>query len=267
MNIIRRIYNIAFHRNYSIWRTLYFNFKVFPFGTARLLPIKIGKHVQMVGLYRGCVEIGGGNPSRFMSEIGTCKFPMYAVNPTLIRFSSKKARLVIGRQVEIISGASLILTYQGILSFGDDILVNQNTMIYCANSVTIGDHVRIGWQSQIYDSDFHYIYNEEKHSIAKNFGPVFIGNNAWLANRVTVSKNAFIPNYAIVASNSLVNKNFSDINEEGSFFAGSPAKYKGKAGLRIINEPYQYRLFCHFMETDEKEISTEKQEEWFNKRY
>lgn len=266
MSTIRRIYNIAFHRNYSIWRTLYFNFKVFPFGTARRLPIKIGKHVQMIGLYRGCVEIGSA-PSRFMSEIGTCRFPMYAVNPTLIRFTSKNAKLVIGRQVEIISGSSLILTYQGKLTFGDDILVNQDTMIYCAHSVTIANHARIGWKSQIYDSDFHYIYNKERCTIAKNFGPVHIGKNTWLANSVTVSKNACLPDFSIVASNSLVNKNFSDITERGSFFAGSPAKYKGKAGLRIINEPYQYSLFCHFMETDEKEISIEKQEEWFNKRY
>lgn len=269
MNIIKRISNIVFHRNYSIWRTLYFNFKVFPVNVAKHLPIKIGKHVEMIGLYRGCVVLGGGKTKRFMSEIGTCKFPMYATSGshTLIRFGSIGTKLVIGKQVEILAGSSLILTYHGKLTLGDDIIINQNTMVYCAYSVTIGNHARIGWQSQIYDSDFHYIYNEERHTIAKCYGSVHIGNNVWLANRVTVSKNAFIPDYAIVASNSLVNKDFSDINEKGCFFAGIPAKYRGKVGLRIINEPYQYSLYLHFMKTGDKEKTTEKQEEWFTKRY
>ena len=40
--------------NFSIWKTLYFNFKCFPYPTARKLPVYIGRNVVLARLEGHC---------------------------------------------------------------------------------------------------------------------------------------------------------------------------------------------------------------------
>ncbi len=85
----------------------------------------------------------------------------------------------------------------------------------------IGNHVIISWECQIFDTNFHYM--EDKFGdIYRKDGEIFIGNNVWIANRVTIAKGAKIPNDSIIASNSLVNKDLSDT--VSGLYAGCPAK-------------------------------------------
>jgi acetyltransferase-like isoleucine patch superfamily enzyme len=62
--------------------------------------------------------------------------------------------------------------------------------------------------------------------------PIVIGNNVWIGNRTTVTPGTIIPNYCIVSSNSLCNKDYSYIPPD-SIIGGIPAKLL-KTGYRRI---------------------------------
>lgn len=167
---------------------------------------------------------------------------------TLVRIASCQSRLYLGGEnIEIYKGSSIILAYpESRLSIGNDTLINQGVMLYCSNNVTIGEHFRCGWNSQIYDSNFHYVYDEQSHAIADKRSPVRIGRNVWIANHVTVATGAQIPPYSIVAANSMINKDYSAIITKGNFFAGSPAKLKRTGLFRILNLQFEYKLNEYF---------------------
>ena len=55
----------------------------------------------------------------------------------------------------------------------------------------------------------------------------------WFGNRCNIMKGTITPNNTIVASNSLCNKDYSDIPEY-SLLAGSPAKLKNKGIKRLF---------------------------------
>ena len=93
------------------------------------------------------------------------------------------------------------------------------------------DDVRVSWESQIFDSNFHYVsYNGV---IKPKEGLVHIGKKGWIGNRVTVQKNTKLPPYSIVASNSLINKDFS-MNGEGAIYGGIPAKLLQTDSRKIL---------------------------------
>lgn len=209
---------ISLFSTIDVFKTIYLNFKVFPSGIARKLPIYVGKHVDINEIYRGCIEFQKGvNVKRGMVSFGISPIPMISDKGlyTLLRISPQ-AKLVFGENIKIYSGCSVIVTYRGVMSIGSDFLMNQKSRLYCANSVSIGPHCSIGWETQIYDSNFHFLYDSINHRIDNAMGEVSLGHNVWIGNRCTVSKGASIPDYAIIGSNSLVSKKLT--NEIGGVF-------------------------------------------------
>ena len=213
---IKRIIDIF--STINIVKTVYLNFKVFPVNIAKKLPIYAGKRVDINEIHKGSIEFQEGvEIKKGMVSLGICQHPMISNKwlATLLRIT-RQGKLIIGGNIKIYSGCSIIVTYQGKLSIGSDFLMNQKGRIYCANSVTIGDHCRIGWETQIYDSNFHFMYDSIKHRIGNALGQVCLGNNVWIGNRCTISKGSLLPNYTIVGSNSLVSKKLE--NEFGGVF-------------------------------------------------
>lgn len=204
---------------------------MFPFNVAIKHPIHLAYGVEIIGAKRGVIVL---DKIKSGVKIGYLKYPMHPGKGmgTLIRIGSGNARLYLGGEdINIYKGCSIILAYpESKLSIGNDTLINQGVMLYCSNSVTIGEHFSCGWDSQIYDSNFHYVFDEQNHTIANRTRPVKIGRNVWIANHVTVATGAQIPSYSIIAANSVINKDYSEITTKGNFFAGSPAKLK-RTGL------------------------------------
>lgn len=62
--------------------------------------------------------------------------------------------------------------------------------------------------------------------------PISIGNFSWIGNRTTIGPGSILPDYTIVASNSLVNKDFSILNPY-STIGGIPAKFIREGWTRV----------------------------------
>ncbi len=236
---------------YSLFNTLYLNFRTLPFKQAIRLPIKVGRRVEFIGLRKGCITFDNSISIRpFIVRLFACKYPMYANkgNFSLMRYTGG-GTLVLGTDIDIYSGCRIILVNNGCITIKNDVLINQNCMLYASASLLIDTHSRIGWNCQIYDSDFHLMYDKKNGHIKTPYGKVNIGHNVWIANSCTIGKNAIIPPFSIVASHSFVNKDFSDLNVEGTLFAGSPAKVKREGLYRILNLGFESKYKWEFMNT------------------
>jgi acetyltransferase-like isoleucine patch superfamily enzyme len=109
------------------------------------------------------------------------------------------------------------------LTIGNNIYIGHYVSIHCMNNVTLEDNVVLS--DYIYISDVaHGLELDLEESIMKqpwvSPGPVIIGKGTFLGHGVKVLPNVRIGNNCIVASGSIVTKNFDPY----CILAGSPAE-------------------------------------------
>lgn len=101
-----------------------------------------------------------------------------------------------------------------------------STVISSRTSVKIGDNVKIGGNSRIYDHDYHSLnYTERRNSVEDSKGcktaAVEIGDDVFIGANATILKGVKIGARSIIGTGSVVS--LKDIPED-SVVAGNPAK-------------------------------------------
>lgn len=213
--------------------TIYFNFKMLPFKQAIHLPFDFYYKIRFkclngkifinpnVKLYRGIFKIGGRG-----SE-------MFPHNPTIINLRNE-GKIYLNGINEIGIGSYLYVGENASLILGDKVRIGACCKLYCKKEIVIGDEVDISWESQIFDTNFHFIEDiSSKHLLKKDI-PIKIGSYNWFGNRVNIMKGTQTPDYCITASNSICNKDYTNLPSY-SLIAGSPAKFI-KQGVRRLFE-------------------------------
>lgn len=206
---------------YSVnWtKTLYFNFKKFPFKTARKLPVFFYGKVKFQSI-KGEMIINGPI-KRGMIGFG---------QPYEISTQSKG-------NSELFLGGKMLLN--GHVQFGKDyfIYIAENAYcemghmaslghsgkLICYNRIVLGKYARIGFESQIMDSNFHQMIDTltgEKFSMT---APIYIGEYNYFGNRISVMPKTTTPNFCTVASNSVCNNAYTMLGEN-ILIGGIPAK-------------------------------------------
>mgnify|MGYP003396999314 CR=1 FL=1 len=232
--MLLRYYLLTLPFRSNFFKTLYFNFKVFPFKIAIHLPVRIIGKAKLSGLYKGCVIlVDESNIVPFSIVIGCRVFESSSVS--YLKFS-QGAKLQLCSNITISRGVNLSINKDATMYIGNDVYFNQNLFISCSHKIVIGDHVRVGWYVQIMDSNFHTMYDSEKKLFISPRGEVNVGNYVWIGNHASLSKNAFIPSHSIVSSHSLVNRNYSNVTTTGNLFAGMPAMLKRTGIHRIFDK-------------------------------
>ena len=230
---------------YSVWNTLWLNYRLFPRPVARCLPLKVGRHLDAKGLRRGCVTFREGVvPHKFMCRLGVSAWPLYSNRSmhTYFWFHSG-ATMILGDEVDINSGTRIVVTAGATLTLGNHFFVNQNSLLYCSKSISFGDDCTLGWDCQVCDSDFHLVCDTANGTVASPTAPVVVDKGVWLANRVSVGKGCTLAPHCIVASNSVVCKS---LETEGALYAGVPAALKRTDVAYITDKKLESRLRRRF---------------------
>lgn len=120
-------------------------------------------------------------------------------------------------KIEVGPGASLVIGKQ----FG-----MTNSVIYCKNSISIGDYVNVGAGCLIMDSNFHstdWKMREDRRKDVANAEsrPVVIGDYVFIGARSIITKGVCIGDKSIVAAGSVVVKSIP----EGEMWGGNPARF------------------------------------------
>lgn len=215
--------------HFNLPKTLYFNFKVFDFRTALKLPVWLYGHIQLEDIHRGCVVLQQYKTGGV--RIGGWHTQIYGHSNRCISYLRIRGKLVLGKNIILQQGIIISVSDNATLSIGNNAHFNERVTIHSKLRITINDNCCIGWNTQIFDTGFHYMVNKGK--LAYRNAPVVIENNVWVGNSVSIMKGSYLPAYTIVASNSLVNKNFKEIGEH-CLIGGVPAKYITNGVERLL---------------------------------
>lgn len=127
---------------------------------------------------------------------------------------SKYNRAGINHPTQLVAGRDAIL------KIGNNVGMS-GASIYAESSIEIGDHVLLGANARIYDTDFHPIHFQDRVAgVPAKTEAVVIGEHVWLAANVTILKGVHIGARSVIATGSVV---VSDIPED-CLAGGIPAK-------------------------------------------
>lgn len=230
--------------------TLYLNFRCFPFKQAIKFPVYVYGRPRLYSLYgtMECVDKCYSGMVKFNTTI--CGAPSFGVGNSEI---NHWGRIIFHGKSVISTCVRLNTSTNGCLEIGDDTKIFHQCNIVAYSKVFIGSHSRIAHKSQILDTNFHFIADFNKHRVKAIAHPITIGNYCWICNSTTITGGAIIPNKTIVASNSLVGKDYSDVPEE-SMIGGIPAKFIATGYRRVENKKLEGRIFRYFNENPNEEF-------------
>lgn len=229
--------------NHVNWlKTIYFNFRTLPWREARHLPFYIYGSPAFNNL-SGKIDIQCPI-KRGMFKINV----QHEFAPGLQTLDSQLVlcgRLILRGCVHIGCGTKIIITGDAVLDLGANVVITDFCNVDCCKHIEIGDGTRIAHRSQLMDSNHHYVFNTKKMTVANNMRPISIGRSCWICNTVTLTAGAKVPDFCIVGSNSLVNKDFSSEGRD-TLIAGSPAKVIAHGVFRVFDAPTEGMLIDHF---------------------
>ena len=224
MNELKKLYrnfkaSWRFFRAVNWIKTWYFNYKMFPYKTAKKLPVYFYGKVKFNDL-SGSITING--PVK-KAMIG------FGQDYELMKTSKKTAELTLRGH----------LIFEGHIQFGKDYFVyvgpkgtlqmghlsslGNSGKIICYENITFGTHSRVGFESLLMDSTSHSIINTKTGEVYPKTGKIILGDYNYIGNRTTIYKDTITPPNCIVASNSLCNNDYSAFGEH-VLIGGIPVK-------------------------------------------
>lgn len=215
MQIIRRIrliISFIIHKpsdSWSLWKSLWFNFKYLPFKEAVRLPILISSKVQIRHCYKGCFKFLGG------VKFGIVQVGYIDNNGNFKEHCSLNIQgsiIIHGTGMHAFGGGLRLKVNKGaVVEFGNNFGVSNYARINVAKRVSIGNDNMWSYEVNIMDTDSHPIFDET----GKHINPpkeVCIGNDVWLASKCTILKGVTIPDGTVVAAGSIISKSIQDTN-------------------------------------------------------
>lgn len=211
---------------FSLFKTLWLNFRLFPLKTAMRMPLAVSARVKIRGCKRGTVELRGPVHT-FMISLG------FGGSPDLTDYNPKSSvleldgdsRLVFCGKAHFAPHFSVLVKNGSTLTIGKGFSCNNGCKLSCVCGITFGENCLLGGDVVVRDSDGHWIYSrsgeDDTWTQHPNQSPVVIGDHVWICNKSDVLKGVTIGNDCVVSYGSLVVKSFAGSN---LLLGGSPAK-------------------------------------------
>lgn len=136
-------------------------------------------------------------------------------------YLNKFGELRVGKRLKIIGrpwGTQLTVVKGAKLTIGDDVLINAGVGIAANQEVYIGNHVKIGPRTSIFDSAYHAL--EPADEAASLHKKIVIHDNAWIGTGALILPGVTIGRNAVVAAGSTVTRDVP----ANTVVAGAPAK-------------------------------------------
>jgi len=158
---------------------------------------------------------------------------VFYASSKVINLANNKNKICIGSSTHI-RGELLVYPENGSILVGDYCYIGDNTRLWSALEIKIGDRVLISHGVNIHDNNSHPIELTDRHLHFKNIIEVghtskydlrsqgiIIENDVWIGFNVIILKGVNIGRGAVIAAGSVVTKNV----EPFTVVAGNPAKF------------------------------------------
>lgn len=200
----------------SLPMIVYINFKLLPFMQAIKLPIIVSRYVKIKAL-KG--KIVFNTPIKFglikfgIGGSGTAFYKITVIEHFGTIYCNGKVQFGGGCQICTVDKDSKLILGNNIIFTGECHLVSKKSII-------IGDNTIVSWNTQIMDTDFHDIFDENGNVINKDL-KIEIGKHVWISSKVTILKGTKIADNVIIAAGSIIS---GILENENSIYTGLPIK-------------------------------------------
>ena len=166
------------------------------------------------------VSYGRGLISNGLPKIKTFPRSKFHIGKNFYMNNGKNFNMI-GRQQQ----CYFVVLNDAHLQIGNNVGMS-STAIFCTLKITIGDYVKFGGNTCIYDTDFHsldYLHRQSRSTDLANAKSkeVCLGNNVFIGAHSTILKGVNIGDNSIIGACSVVTKSIPS-NE---IWAGNPAKF------------------------------------------
>lgn len=199
--------------------TYYFNYKKFPYSVAKKLPVFFYGPVKLSSI-KGNLKIeapikramiGFGQPYEMRKKYQGIS-ELFLKGTFVV-----KGHIQFGKDYFIYIGEGAYCEFGHLASIGS------NGKLICKKRIVLGNYARIGSESQLIDTNFHQMLNTETGEKYPMDGSIEVGSYNFISNRVSIMQKTVTPNYCTIASNTLCNKDYSNLGEN-ILIGGIPAK-------------------------------------------
>jgi acetyltransferase-like isoleucine patch superfamily enzyme len=187
------------------------------------IPFRLAEKLELNRKMEGCIL-----------EKGACLHPESRIE----NYQARRGAIVIGSRCHIL-GQLLVLGHGGNIRIGESCYLGEDSRIWSADSITIGDRVLISHSVNIHDHNAHSLSAHNRHlHVSEIFtcghpkkledvasAPIVIEDDAWIGFNSTILKGVTIGRGAIVGAATVVTNDIPAY----AIVAGNPAKIIGHA--------------------------------------
>ena len=208
----------------SLFKSLYFNFHYLPIKQAIKLPIILYKpHFRNLKgqiILKGPIKTG-------MILLGKYCVALYPNNGIVIE--NHGGTIIFNGKCHIGNNSFLSIGPKASVIFGSNFHSTTSLKLASYYNIEFKDNVLCGWNCLFMDTDFHQLSRLHSTNNTKlPYNKILIGHDCWFAMNTTILKGTILADHTIIASNSLLNKDYS--NYSYCLLAGQPATVK-KQGI------------------------------------
>ena len=200
-------------------KTIYFNFKMFPFHIAKNLPVFFYGNVKFSSL-SGKVIIEGPIKKAMIGFGQKFEFPSISKGVAEL---SLKGTLCFKSNAHIGLDYAIAIAENAYCEFGFMGCLGSNVKLICTEKIIIGEWCGIGYNSQVIDTNSHPMKNTETGEVYPLSAPIELGNHNAFSNAVSIMPGTKTPNNCVIASQTLCNKDYRNLGEN-ILIGGIPAK-------------------------------------------
>lgn len=229
MFVIFKRLRMIFNSRASLIRSILYNLKFLPLHQSVYFPLIIAKGVHIYG--KGKIIIDCNNLSKSRIYIGgkaLKRMPAPDKAQTTIFIDGT---IHLHEHFYFGSGGSIEVGCGAVLKFGNNFNSTGRCIIICRNNIEFDGDVLVSCDTMFMDSDQHTVMDLNH----KNYdGAIKVGNHVWIASKVNVLKNTYIPDGCVIGCGTLLHGRYTCKN---SLIAGIPAKVCRQNVKWTINKP------------------------------
>jgi acetyltransferase-like isoleucine patch superfamily enzyme len=217
---LRSVYHkLKFYYTINWSKTIYFNLKKFPFSIAKKIPVFFYGKVKFHDL-KG--EIIFDSPIKTgMIGFGQT-FELFKKEQGIAEFNLS-GKLILKGNAHFGKDCLVYIGPNSYCEIGDMFALGSRGKLISYEKLIFGKYVRVGYETQLIDTNFHTILDLKTGKVASLTSPIEIGDYNWIGNRSTIMQKTVTPNFCMIASNSLTNKDYTLLGEN-ILIGGIPAK-------------------------------------------
>lgn len=204
--ILQHFEHFCEKKKLNLFWTLYLNMRLLPFKQAVHFPILCYGSIR-VRCADGKIIISPQFVRKGILKIGVDPTGYRTCGVTTLTLLNNSTIFING-SVKVYQGATVLTGRNASLIFGDEVTIGDRAEIICMEKIEIGSHTDLTWECQMTDFASHPIIDKISGDIHPMTSPIYIGEYCWIGNRTTIMPGTNLPNRTIVASNSLLNKNY-----------------------------------------------------------